>query len=88
MKHKHFSLFFLIIVIMSLLAGCVNQHTGDKTPDKPDEKNYRIAATSVATCEILDSLGVEYLIQMLMRYQRLMKMPKASVLLWRPIWKY
>ncbi len=59
MKHKHFSLFFLIIVIMSLLAGCVNQHTGDKTPDKPDEKNYRIAATSVATCEILDSLGVE-----------------------------
>lgn len=59
MKCKLFSLFFSVFMIMLFSAGCVNQHTGDKTSDKLNKKNYRIAATSVATCEILDALGVE-----------------------------
>lgn len=51
---------FMSAVMLFAFAGCVNQH-----PEK-DSRNisalpddYRIAATSVATCEILEALGVE-----------------------------
>lgn len=51
---------FISAVMLFVFTGCVNQH--------PEEDNqnigalsddYRIAATSVATCEILEALGVE-----------------------------
>lgn len=51
---------FLSAVMLFAFTGCVNQH-----PEKDNQNisklsdNYRIAATSVATCEILEALGVE-----------------------------
>lgn len=51
---------FLSAVMLFAFTGCVNQH-----PEKDNQNisklsnDYRIAATSVATCEILEALGVE-----------------------------
>ena len=49
----------LIAVLLSVLflTGCVDQ-SGNQSADN-DTKEKRIVATSVATCEILDKLGVE-----------------------------
>lgn len=43
------------LIIIALLGGCVDQSQGEKA----EKDGTRIVATSVATCEILDKLGVE-----------------------------
>lgn len=55
---KFFSLFMVAALIFSL-AGCVNQHPEQGQNRRTLKSDYRIAATSVATCEILKALGVE-----------------------------
>lgn len=42
-------------------TGCVDQHPTDSGQDanRPAPADYTVAATSVATCEILEALGVE-----------------------------
>ena len=56
---KFFSVFIAGILVLSF-SGCVNQHQSNKTDtDNTLPDGYRIAATSVATCEILNALGVE-----------------------------
>lgn len=56
---KIFSSLIAVILLFSL-AGCVNQHPKEESQNSGALKaDYRIAATSVATCEILNALGVE-----------------------------
>lgn len=51
---------FLSAVMLFAFTGCVNQHPeNDNQNISKLSDNYRIAATSVATCEILEALGVE-----------------------------
>lgn len=57
MKCKRIFSFFLMGMITFSLAGCVNQHPS--STESSSHNNYRIAATSVATCEILEALGVD-----------------------------
>lgn len=47
--------------LLLAFTGCVNQHPESHTQNgnHPAGKDYTIAATSVATCEILEALGVE-----------------------------
>ena len=81
----------LIAALLSalFLTGCVDQ-SGNQSADN-DTKEKRIVATSVATCEILDKLEVEGLSEFRKRtvilFRNAMKMQKASVLRWLPIWK-
>lgn len=57
MKYKRIFSFFLMGMITFSLAGCVNQHPS--STESSSQNSYRIAATSVATCEILEALGVD-----------------------------
>ena len=81
----------LIAALLSalFLTGCVDQ-SGNQSADN-DTKEKRIVATSVATCEILDKLEVEGVVGVpktdSYSFRNAMKMQKASVLRWLPIWK-
>ncbi|MDO4316972.1 MAG: heme ABC transporter substrate-binding protein IsdE [Lachnospiraceae bacterium] len=60
MKRKRTLSLILAGTLLFSCAGCVRQHPEDQEEDKKVlASDYRIAATSVATCEILDALGVE-----------------------------
>lgn len=60
MNYKRILSFILAGAFLFALSGCVNQHLKDE-PQSSEKlgADYRIAATSVATCEILEALGVE-----------------------------
>lgn len=60
MKIKKIFSIILASVLVFAFTGCVNQHSNqEKNDDVTLKQDYRIAATSVATCEILEALGVE-----------------------------
>ncbi len=61
MKLKKIISVILAVVLVFAFAGCVNQHANSDMQSQTSlaDKDYHIAATSVATCEILDALGVE-----------------------------
>lgn len=60
MNGKKFFSSLIAAALLFTLAGCVNQHSKEQIQNSSSlEADYRIAATSVATCEILDALGVE-----------------------------
>lgn len=60
MNGKKFFSSLIAAVLLFSLAGCVNQYPKEESQNSGTLKaDYRIAATSVATCEILNSLGVE-----------------------------
>lgn len=60
MKWKRTIPLILAGTLLFSCAGCVSQHPADKEEDENVfASDYRIAATSVATCEILEALGVE-----------------------------
>lgn len=55
MKRMRFALVLCLMTVM--FAGCVDQHPERQTGKEAQET--RIVATSVATCEILEQLGIE-----------------------------
>lgn len=61
MKIKKLLSLILAVVIVLSFAGCVNQHANSEQNEENtlSNKDYRIVATSVATCEILEALGVQ-----------------------------
>lgn len=61
MKFKKVISVILASVLVFAFTGCVNQHSNISSNEEINlaNKDYRIAATSVATCEILEALGVE-----------------------------
>lgn len=61
MKFKKVISVLLAAILLFVFTGCVNQHqSGDaQAQNTLADKDYKIAATSVATCEILEALGVE-----------------------------
>lgn len=60
MKLKGIVFSILTVVLLFIFTGCVNQHPNDTSKDSSKlTSDYKIAVTSVATCEILDALGVE-----------------------------
>lgn len=60
MNYKRILSFILVGTFLFALSGCVNQHSKDETQNSEKlSADYRIAATSVTTCEILEVLGVE-----------------------------
>lgn len=61
MKFKKVISVILASVLVFAFTGCVNQHSNTFSNEEINlaNKDYRIAATSVATCEILEALGVE-----------------------------
>lgn len=60
MNCKRMLSLFLTGVLLFICSGCVNQHPENESHNgEALPADYRIAATSVATCEILEALGVE-----------------------------
>lgn len=60
MKCKRLLSLMLLCFFVLAFTGCVNQHSQDEKQNyNVLGENYHIAATSVATCEILEALGVE-----------------------------
>lgn len=60
MNFKKLLSVFLVGSLFFSFAGCVDQHQKEETQTANAlAKDYTIAATSVATCEILEALGVE-----------------------------
>lgn len=60
MNGKRMLSLILTGTLLFACAGCVSQYPAEKGEDEAvSVSDYRIAATSVATCEILEALGVE-----------------------------
>lgn len=60
MNCKRMLSLFLTGVLLFICSGCVNQHPENESHNgEALPADYRIAATSVATCEILEALGVK-----------------------------
>lgn len=60
MNCKRIISLILMSALILVCAGCVNQHPEHEPQNSEGlADDYRIAATSVATCEILEALGVE-----------------------------
>lgn len=60
MNCKRILSMLLAALFLFAVSGCVNQHPTEEEQDSFSiGEDWRIAATSVATCEILDALGIE-----------------------------
>lgn len=56
---RNIKLLAALLACLFLLSGCVDQSGGGPQPSDTQTEQARIVATSVATCEILDKLGID-----------------------------
>lgn len=59
MNWKKIISMMLVVAMLLSCTACVNQNSDGESARTSFQEDYRIVATSVATCEILEALGVE-----------------------------